>query len=78
MPSGLYRSVCRIPANFLNDKSYYITAIIGRVPSNTIALEDNILSFRVHDSGEMRKEYYSGWLGVIRPRLAWQTEKLEG
>ena len=78
MPSGLYRSVCRIPANFLNDKSYSITAIIGRFPSNTIALEENILTFRVHDSGEMRKEYYGGWLGVIRPRLAWQTERLEG
>ncbi len=31
-----------------------------------------------HDSGEMRKElsFYTAWPGVVRPRLAWQTEYL--
>jgi lipopolysaccharide transport system ATP-binding protein len=75
-PPGLYRCVGRIPANFLNDTRYSITPILGKVPNQTIVLEDYLLSFHVHDTGEMRKEFYGGWLGVVRPRLAWQTERL--
>jgi lipopolysaccharide transport system ATP-binding protein len=73
-PQGLFQSICRIPGNFLNEGRYRITAILGKVPSNTQVLEEDLLSFDVHDTGEMRKEYYGGWLGVIRPRLAWHTE----
>jgi len=73
---GMYRSVCRIPAHFLNDRGYSIAAIIGKPPSNTIALEDYAVYFRVQDTGAMRKEYYGQWLGVVRPRLAWHTERM--
>jgi len=75
-PVGLFQSVCRIPGNFLNEGLYSVTAILGKLPNNTIVLEDYLLSFHVHDTGEMRKEYYGGWLGVVRPRLAWNTEYL--
>ena len=75
-PRGLYQSICRIPGNFLNEGRYIITAIVGKVPSRTIALEEDLLSFDVHDTGEMRKEFSGGWLGVIRPRLAWHTEQV--
>jgi lipopolysaccharide transport system ATP-binding protein len=73
-PRGRYRSVCRIPGSFLNDSLYSITAILGRAPNRTLVLEDAALSFMVHDSGEMRREYYGEWLGVVRPKLAWGTE----
>lgn len=76
-PPGLFQSVCRIPGNFLNEGRYRITAILGTVPSDTQVLEEDLLSLDVHDTGEMRKEYYGGWLGVVRPRLAWQTTYLE-
>lgn len=74
-PCGTYKTVCRIPGNFLNDKRYSVTAIVGKAPSETIVLEENVVSFHVHDTGEMRKEYYGDWFGVVRPRLAWRTEK---
>ena len=74
-PVGLFQSVCRIPGNFLNDDLYSISAIVGRGTSDTQILEDYVLSFHVHDTGEMRKEYLGAWKGVvIRPRLAWHTE----
>lgn len=74
-PRGLFQSVCRIPGNFLNDGNYNITAIIGKVPANTQITEEQVLSFHVHDTGEMRKEYLGTWHGpVIRPRLAWNTD----
>jgi len=73
-PIGLFQSVCRIPGNFLNEGLYSITAIVGKGASETQILEDYVLSFDVHDTGEMRKEYYGSWLGVVRPKLAWLTE----
>ena len=73
-PKGLFQSGCRIPGNFLNEGLYSITAIVGRGTSNTQVLEDYVLSFHVHDTGEMRKEYFGGWIGTVRPRLAWHTE----
>lgn len=78
-PVGLYRSVCRIPGNFLNEGMYSIAAIVGRGVSDTQVLEDFVISFTVHDTGEMRQEYLGGWVGpVVRPRLEWVTERLEG
>ncbi|OLE55860.1 MAG: hypothetical protein AUG51_01130 [Acidobacteria bacterium 13_1_20CM_3_53_8] len=77
-PLGMFQSVCRIPGNFLNEGHYSVSAILGKVPDKTQVLEDQVLSFHVHDTGEMRKHYYGGWVGVVRPRLAWHTEYIEG
>jgi len=76
-PRGLFQSVCRIPANFLNDGRYSITAIVAKVPNDDQIFEKNVVSFDVQDIGEMRKEHYVGvWLGVVRPKLTWKTEKI--
>ena len=76
-PIGLYKSVCCIPANFLNDDRYSVTAIVGKGANDTQILEDYVVSFTVHDSGEMRKENPNGYLGTVRPKLAWDTEYIE-
>jgi lipopolysaccharide transport system ATP-binding protein len=73
-PVGLFQSTCTIPGNFLNEGLYNVTAIVGKGNSDTQILQDYVLSFNVHDTGEMRKEYYGTWIGVVRPRLAWRTE----
>jgi len=72
-PPGLYRSVCRIPANFLNEGTYHVTAIVGRGYSENQVLEDYAVSFQVHDTGEMRAQYSGYWLGCVRPKLDWAT-----
>lgn len=72
-PIGLFQSICRIPGNFLNDGFYNVEAYLNR-GLTTIATGD-IVSFKVHDTGEMRK--FCGWDGTVRPRLAWSTEHLE-
>lgn len=71
---GLYQSICRVPGNFLNDTTYSITAILGKNSSETIVLKDYLLSFTVHDTGAMRKEFVGQWIGTVRPKLAWSTE----
>ncbi len=75
-PVGLYRTVCTIPGNFLNDGMYRITVLIVRGGSRTAARADEVVSFTVHDTGAMRKEYTGPWIGSIRPRLDWDTEQL--
>jgi lipopolysaccharide transport system ATP-binding protein len=74
LPQGVFRATCTIPASFLNEGSYAINVVfIGR--SHHIELfEREAIRFRAHDGGEMRGEWTGGWLGVVRPRLAWSTE----
>lgn len=79
LPAGLFRSVCRIPANLLNAMTY---GVIAGIDSNiagagrAVAYDGrDVIQFRVFDSGEMRKEWANGdWSGFVRPRLAWHTE----
>ena len=75
-PKGLFRTVCTLPGNFLNEGQYHINVAILTNVTNIELLEREVVSFTVHDSGTMRKEWTGEWLGVIRPRLAWQTECL--
>lgn len=75
-PAGLYRTVCVIPANFLNTETYSVNAIVLADVTDVQAFARDVVSFTVHETGAMRKEYGGGWLGVVRPRLAWQTELL--
>jgi len=72
-PAGLYRSVCTLPANFLNEGRYSVTPIVGHPPASAIAMERDAVSFDVLDTGPMRGEYFGQWIGVVRPRLAWST-----
>jgi lipopolysaccharide transport system ATP-binding protein len=72
---GIYRTQCRFPPNFLNDTRYLISVNLGpEIGKPSIAL-DSVLSFLVHDTGAMRKEYLGSWTGpVVRPRLGWTTQ----
>jgi lipopolysaccharide transport system ATP-binding protein len=77
-PEGTYRASCVIPGNFLNESTYSINAIILSDTANIIAMAEEAVSFTVHDTGEMRREYTGHWLGIVRPKLAWQTKVLAG
>lgn len=75
-PEGSFRTTCTLPPNFLNDGSYSISVIIltdAEVGYVEIA-KPNIMSFSVRETGEMRAEYIGSWIGMIRPKLAWQTQ----
>jgi lipopolysaccharide transport system ATP-binding protein len=77
-PIGAYQTTCVLPANFLNDTRYFVSVLVGSEVGSAAIREDSVLSFLVHDTGAMRREYAGSWLGpVIRPRLAWRTTKEE-
>ena len=75
-PEGLYRTACTLPGNFLNEGRYHINALVLTDVSNVEAFAEEAVTFTVHESGGMRKEFGGDWLGVVRPRLAWQSERL--
>ena len=76
-PKGVYRTVCTFPANFLNENRYSIRVALVSNNSHIEFLTSEIIGFNTHDRGEMRKEYNGYWLGVVRPKLAWQTQQLD-
>ena len=77
-PVGLYRTVCTLPGNFLNEGRYHINVIVLTNVTKAEVFAEDVVSFNVYESGAMRKEYGGEWLGVVRPKLAWQTERVDG
>jgi lipopolysaccharide transport system ATP-binding protein len=76
-PVGLYHAVCTIPGNFLNDGMYRVSAWVLKDSSREQVRAEEVVSFTVHDTGAMRREYTGPWIGAIRPRLSWETERTE-
>jgi len=71
---GLYKTRLIIPGSFLNEKNYSISAFLVPEDVNDMEVAEEVLSFSVTDTGEMRKEYGGDWIGLIRPKMAWSTE----
>lgn len=74
--AGLYRAVCTLPANFLNEGRYYITVYVITLGPTQIEVEaPQAIAFDVFDTGVMR-EAGGGryWPGAVRVRLPWHTE----
>ncbi len=77
-PAGLYRAVCTLPANFLNEGQHHISIYVvslGPVVVHASALQ--VVSFNVFDTGAMREAGGTQWDGVVRPRLPWRTRLLQ-
>jgi lipopolysaccharide transport system ATP-binding protein len=70
---GLYKSVCTIPAHFLNEGKHNVSALVIQNKSHVLIREKRI-SFNVHDDGSSRYGYTGGWIGAIRPLLDWDVE----
>jgi len=75
-PAGLYRHVCRVPGDLLNDGTYGVALYIGK-DGRTILKEDEVLTFDVRDMVETRSGWHGKWIGTIRPMLDWDTEMIE-
>jgi lipopolysaccharide transport system ATP-binding protein len=76
-PVGLFRTSCVLPGNFLNDGRYSINAIVLTDVTRIEVFAREVISFTVHETRDTRGEYLGHILGVVRPRLAWQTTYLE-
>jgi len=75
---GVYRSTCRIPGNFLGDGVHAVTLIVWKESYHLLTRQDEVVGFRVHDTGGIRGDYLDVYPGVVRPSLEWHTEQVSG
>jgi lipopolysaccharide transport system ATP-binding protein len=74
-PVGLYRSVCTIPANLLNESRYSVSIFIVANMARHEIIAHHVIAFHTYD-GNSDREIQGVVMGVVRPRLDWQTELL--
>lgn len=75
--SGLYRSTCKIPADFLNDGQFYVQVnLTGQKEVHTIQCD--VLMFNVGDKMDpngVRGNYRAEWArAAVRPKFEWNME----
>ena len=73
---GIFRASCRIPQNLLNNNLYYVTVFLITNTTEQRVVERDVLSFSVEESAA-RDEYVGRVIGLVRPRLEWNTVKVE-
>jgi lipopolysaccharide transport system ATP-binding protein len=76
-PVGLFRDVCFIPADLLNDGTYTIELLVVQDDTVVIYRHEDILMFEVHDTPDMRGAWFGKWAGAVRPSFEWSTELIE-
>jgi lipopolysaccharide transport system ATP-binding protein len=66
LEKGLVRGSCRIPANFLNDGSYYISVVFVSNTTHRLFYFESCIAFEVADHRE-NTSWYGKWIGHVRP-----------
>ena len=76
-PRGLFRSVCHIPGDLLNEGGFTVRLIF--VSGRIVKLYDwwDAATFYVANSQKRNIGYYGRYVGHVHPVLAWQTALLE-
>lgn len=75
---GLYTSVCRIPAKYLNDIKYFVTVMILDGANDLMVRADEVISLDVTDDTSLPQKipgFQGPLFGVVRQHLTWHTEK---
>ncbi len=73
---GNYRTICELPALFLNDGLYSVSLVFLQ-PFFKVELNlEDVITFFVHDTSDVRKHYLGPWAGTVRPHLNWLTEEV--
>jgi lipopolysaccharide transport system ATP-binding protein len=76
-PAGLFRSICRVPGDLLNDGVHRALLLVVRDESEVVFSFEDALIFDVLDSAERRGEWHGKWPGAVRPDLEWETRRLD-
>ena len=80
MEPGVYRARCKIPGNLLNDGVYFVGFALSTMETSKVHFyEKDLLNLNVVDPIEgivTRGNYFGPMPGVVRPVLAWESERL--
>jgi lipopolysaccharide transport system ATP-binding protein len=72
--AGVYKTVCRIPADLLNSGRYWVNVHFG-IPGVRVLIQGReYLAFSVESSGGHGSVATETWPGVVAPRLKWNLE----
>jgi lipopolysaccharide transport system ATP-binding protein len=74
-PAGLFRSMCRVPGDLLNNGIHRALLLVVKNQGVIIYRLDEALIFNVRDGD--REGYLGEWPGAVRPNLEWRTELVE-
>jgi lipopolysaccharide transport system ATP-binding protein len=75
-PAGVYRQVCRIPGDLLNDEGYQIELMIVDHAGALVFKYSNSVVFYVRNAIDEHEALHTKWSGVVRPPLPWTREYL--
>ena len=76
LAAGLYRSVCRIPADYLNSGMHRVMVLILVNGLKIIFRHEEALLFEVLELEERPGAWYGKEPGAVHPKLDWNTEYL--
>ena len=76
-PTGLFRSVCRIPGDLLNNGKHHVNLLFVKDEGTLLSQHEDVLVFNVEDSQELRGSWHGQWSGTMRPMLQWSTQRLQ-
>lgn len=73
---GEYQSSVKIEGNFFNEGSFSVS-IASYVEFNDNFSFQNIISFNTSDDGKLKRDYFGGYGGFLRPQLKWESKKVK-
>ncbi len=76
LPLGRYTSTCTIPGFFLNEGEYSLNVVLFAPKNKVDMVEKQVIRFNVVETGAVHADWGDGWIGVVRPRFAWQSERI--
>ena len=78
-PRGLFRTVCQISGNLLNEGTYRVRILFFELESTTILYNINeAVVFSVVDVGKRSVSWHGRFIGFVHPKLKWTTEFVQG
>ena len=73
---GCYRSICEIPADVLNDRSYSVGILFCRNATSLILHVESVAMLDIIDSGQYRDVFSGPRRGLVRPPCRWETSRM--
>ena len=73
-PAGFYKSICKIPADMLNEGRYLLGVNASSYRIRRYFYDDQALTFNVDAANAPGTQWPELRLGPIRPRLDWEIQ----
>lgn len=73
LKKGIYKSICKLPKDFLNTGKYYFTFLLIGNNYELIVQLDKVISVDLEEEGLNRGNYFGYWAGTVRPYLKWDN-----